>query len=344
MKQTTIAALVAAALAFSACEDDCTDMAAPETTITVKSATTSLEAANASGHVTIDAPIASAYTNHSEWLSLTVSGETVSFTAQDNDDPQSRNAILVVKKAEQDSIVVNISQLGLIFVVDNDDIILSSDAAATASFSVQSTREVTIASTPDWIEATVANGKVNLSISANATGSRRVGYVEVAAGAYTDKVFVSQFEFAKDVAGEYTLTYYDIDYEMDLTTKVTLSTSGLYLQKYDLTLPVQFDATNYALTLQSGQQIGTYNDKTAFIVFTDKNYQVSISAAATGKVSAPVVTDAEGNISATFAGSAYTSGSKTTTFAAFAIATSTSGSIDRNTQFPVIMENPKLTK
>ncbi len=343
MKQAIIV-LAFAALTLSACEDDCTDMAARETSISVKSATTSLEAANATGHVTIDAPIASAYTNHAEWLTLSVSGETVNFTAADNDDPQSRNAILVVKKAAEDSIVVNISQLGLIFVVENDDIILSTDAATTASFSVQSTREVSIASTPDWIEANVAGGKVNLTISENATGSRRAGYVEVAAGAYTDKVFVSQFEFAKDVAGEYNLSYYDLDLEMDLTTKATLSASGLYVAEIGLTLPVKFDAANYALTLQSGQQIGTYDGKTAFIVFTDKNYQVSISAAATGSVSAPIVTDAEGNVSATFAGSAFTQSGKVTPFSAFAIATSASGAIDRNTQFPVIMQNPKLNK
>ncbi len=346
MKKTYIAlmAALAAPLFFAACDEDCSDMAAPETTIKVSKAQTSLEATNGEGFVTIDAPIATAYTNHSEWLSLSVSGQTVSLSASDNDDPQSRNAILVVKKTESDSIVVNISQLGLIFVVENDDIILSSDDAAEVSFSVSSTRDVTIADAPDWAEAVVEGGKVKVSVSENTTGSRRIGYVTVAAGAYTEKVLISQFEFAKDVVGSYTLEYYDIDLEDYTSTSANITTDGLYVAEIGLTLPVKFDASSFALKLTSGSQIGTYGGKTAFLVFTDASYNVSISGAASGSVTAPLVTDSEGKTTATFAGTAYTSGSKSVAFSAFAIATSTSGALDRSVQFPVIMQSPKLVR
>ncbi len=346
MNKTYIALMAAAAssLFFAACDEDCSDMAAPETTIKVSKAQTNLEATNGEGYVTIDATVASAYTNHSEWLTLSVSGSTVNLSAADNDDPQSRNAILVVKKSESDSIVVNVSQLGLIFVVENDDIILTSDDAAEVSFSVSSTRDVTIADAPDWVSATVADGKVKVSVSENTTGSRRLGYVTVAAGAYTDKVLISQFEFAKDVAGAYTLEYYDIDLEDNTTTGAKLTTDGLYIAEIGLTLPVKFDASSFALTLVSGSQIGTYGGKTAFLVFTDASYNVSISGAATGSVSAPIVTAADGKTTATFSGTAFTSGSKSVAFSAFAIATSTSGALDRTAQFPVIMQSPKLVR
>ena len=98
---------------MASCSSDSDYQAVAESTINVLSAQTSLGPNASEGEVTVDCTPAKAYTDEPSWLSASIEGSTVKLAALANDSRQSRNAKLVIKKTEADSVVINVSQYGL---------------------------------------------------------------------------------------------------------------------------------------------------------------------------------------------------------------------------------------
>lgn len=99
---------------MASCSSDSDYQAVAESTINVLSAQTSLGPNASEGEVTVDCTPAEAYTDEPSWLSASIEGSTVKLAALANDSRQSRNAKLVIKKTEADSVVINVSQYGLV--------------------------------------------------------------------------------------------------------------------------------------------------------------------------------------------------------------------------------------
>lgn len=310
---------------MSSCSDDASSPIAMST-INIVSSKTSLGALAEEGNVVLDCVPSAAYTNSTDWLTVTTDGNTVKFSATQNSSIESRNAKLVIKKSANDSILVNVSQKGLVFVIKGEDLNLTSDDAYTTVYNMNSTIEAQVISCPDWIKASVNGGSLTIDVDKNESGSLRAGYVKVGYGEFADSIHVSQYEYAKDVAGNYTFSYYDDDEEeyVDLPATIKWDELNMTVAGYELSVPITFDAETNSISIQSGQYLGQVGNNYAYMLFLDESGMTGeqsyiASYNLTGLVTASL-TDALTEDGAEFKGSAYKLVGEATPFYAMMIA------------------------
>ncbi len=278
MKKHILIGLAALALVAS-CSKDNDYHAVAESTINVLSAQTSLGPNDSEGAVKVDCTPVQAYTDEPEWLSATVDGNTVKLAAIANDSRQSRNAKLVIKKAANDSIVLNVSQLGLVLTVDNSDFVLSTDRAGATLKECSCNTAVEITYAPEWATVTVdaAQGTMDVELSANTSGHFRADYIKYRAAGVRDSFIVKQYDFDKDIAGEYVLAYntFTEDRQVELrTVHATLSRDGLSISVPDYgdyTFPVIVNDSIGAVQIRSNQNIGRFGKYYVYNAFIDTN-------------------------------------------------------------------------
>ncbi len=276
MKKHIIIGMAALALVAS-CSNDNDYHAVAESTINVLSAKTSLGPNDSEGAVTVDCTPVQAYTDEPTWLTTTVDGNTVKLAALANDSRQSRNAKLVIKKAVNDSIVLNVSQYGLILTVDNADIVQSNDGAGSYTKKCSSNTAVEITYAPDWATATVdANeGTMSVELDANNTGHFRADYIKYKAAGVRDSFIVKQYDFDADIAGNYIFAYNTLNDSMKVefeTVHATLSRSGLSVTFPDYgkyTFPVIVNDSIGAVQIKSNQNIGRFGKYYVYNAFID---------------------------------------------------------------------------
>ena len=346
--------LAAVCIGLSSCGDDTATSPIAMSTINVLSAKTSLGALAEEGSVVLDCTPVAAYSNHPDWLTVSTSGNTVNFSASDNNSIESRNASLVIKKSANDSILVNVSQQGLVFVIKGEDLTLTTDDEYTTVYSMNSTIEPQVIASPDWVKATVSGTSLSVDVTKNESGSLRSGYVKVGYGEFADSILVTQYEYAKDVEGSYTFSYYDDDEEEDVDLAATLK--GNYLSMnvagYTMAVPVTFDAANYSISIQSGQYLGAVGSNYAYMLFLDESGKTGeqsyvASYNLTGLVTASLkeASTAEG---AAFKGYAYKLMGQETAFGSMMIAQykvkDTPSSKNKTGQTLAFMYSPKLYK
>ncbi len=356
MFQKTILSLTLALafLSLSSCGDDNQESPIAMSSINVLSAKTSLGALAEEGNVVLDCIPVAAYTNSTDWLTVSTSGNTVNFSATQNSSIESRNARLVIKKSANDSILVNVSQQGLVFVIKGEDLKLSSDDAYTAVYDMNTTIAPQVLSCPDWVKATVNGSSFTLDVTKNESGNLRSGYVKLGYADFADSILVTQYEYAKDVEGSYTFSYYDDDEEEDVDLAATLKGNNLTMNVagYTMSVPVTFDSDNYALNIQSGQFLGNVGSNYAYMLFLDKSGKTGeqsyvASYNLTGLVSASLK-DAQTKEGASFKGYAYKLMGEETPFNAFMIAQyrvkDTPASANKTGKTLAFMYSPKLYK
>lgn len=271
--------LLAASCLFglASCSDDDGNSATPLSTIKVVSAQTSLQARPDTGSVVVDCEPVKAYVSDADqsWLKVEVKGDSVKFYAKQNLTTESRNAMLTIKKSANDSVILNVDQLGMIFIVQNKvDIMQVNDNANSYYFNVKTDYEGKVVSTPDWITAEFKNSRLNIDVKPNEEGHIRVGYVAYSCGNFKDSVKVTQYDFEKDILGDYELWigYNPITDVMERKVDAVLSqnANGLVTLKFsalygNVTVPLQFpmtfDSDSISLTINSGDQVASYNNK-----------------------------------------------------------------------------------
>lgn len=270
------------AAAFTACSnDEGNDYIINDATVKVISTQTSIEAAGGEGKVVVDKAVMKAYSEQ-DWLSVSADGSEVSFIAQENIGRESRCANLVIKSTETDSVIVSVSQYGIIFTADNAKDISLSNVASTATIPVETTGNLRVVSAPEWVKATVVEDGINLDIEDNTTGSARSGWVVFAAGNIEDKVSVSQFD-ATDVFGKYMLTAVDATTGKDIEPMVCeIDAKSLSLPGLGLKATGTFSESAYTLSIKNGNYMGTYNGTRINAMFTtaDKTLVYSILSSA----------------------------------------------------------------
>jgi len=296
--------IAASSLLMLSCSDDNSDLATKLSTIHVLSADTNLDAVESTGSVVVDCNPIKAYSNADGWLNVSVDGNKVSFTAPQNPSVESRNAKLVIKKTETDSVALNISQQGLVLVVLGEDLELNSDEARVVTYPLKSSLTAKVAETPDWITPTIENNQLKLSVAENKTGMLRNGFVRIVSGELADTVNVLQYEYAKDIAGDYVLSMYDDDEEETVELDAQLKDGVLTIPSYNWTINVGYDYKANTFSIRSGQMIGRYNDNYLFLNFLDKD-GAGAYGNTSGYITAPLRYSDKDGISATFSGIAY---------------------------------------
>ena len=283
--------LAALCLGMVSCSEDKGE-ATPLSTINVIAAETSFESSESTGKVVVDCNPIAAYVDAADqqWLDVQVEQNTVTLSAKRNTSTESRNALLTIKKSANDSVMLNVDQKGMVFIVhDKVDIMQKNDLAGEYSYSVSSEIQPQILSTPSWIEANFANDKLNVKVSENNDGHVRQGYVTYSCGNMKDSVKVTQFELVKDLLGDYEL-WVDYNEETDLCeTKVpvnismtengavTMNFTSLYKNtNVNFQIPMTFSEDSLAFNITSGQLVASYQNKKNkwtyfYAIFVDPN-------------------------------------------------------------------------
>lgn len=268
--------LVALCLGMASCSDDKGE-ATPLSTINVIAAETSFESCESTGKVVVDCNPIKAYVDAADqqWLDVQVEQNTVSLTAKRNTSSESRNALLIIKKTANDSVMLNVDQKGMIFIVqDKTDILQQNDLAGEYSYSVQAEVLPQVLSAPSWVEANFTTDKLKVKLSKNDDGHMRQGYVTYSCGNMKDSIKVTQFELEKDFLGDYEL-WADYDEKTGTcSTKVpvkigttdngsiTMNFTSVYKNtNVDFQIPMTFSEDSLAFNITSGQLVASYKNK-----------------------------------------------------------------------------------
>lgn len=275
MKKSIYIIGMAAMGLMASCSSDSDYQAVAESTINVLSAQTSLGPNASEGEVTVDCTPAKAYTDEPSWLSASIEGSTVKLAALANDSRQSRNAKLVIKKTEADSVVINVSQYGLVLEMNKADMVFSSDEATEFVKAYNSNADVKVIYAPEWAKASVdtESKELKVSLSENTTGHLRADYIKYQVAAVTDSFVVKQFDFDKDIAGEYVYSYYDFNEDDKLeqqTVHATLSRTELSIPEMGLVFPITVNEKTGSVETHSSQCLGKVGKYFIYDTFLDE--------------------------------------------------------------------------
>ena len=200
-------------LILASCDDD---DKVEETGMKVLSAETSFDANGGEHEISVNKDIVKAYAVD-EWLAVDAKGNTVALTVGQNTSNESRHTTVVLKASETDSTIVNISQLGSVCVLDgaNSGIAAFSDAATSFSYYMKHDLPVEVSSSDSWITVNATKDSLKVDLAENTSGHLRRGWVAYSCGNVKDTISVSQYEFAKDIAGEYYFYGYNYQYSVN---------------------------------------------------------------------------------------------------------------------------------
>lgn len=184
---------------------------------------------------------------------------------------------MVVKSSPADSVIVNIDQYGFVFSTSLPQSLLLSDKAQAQTYTMEVDTPPTVASTADWLKATVNGDKLSLEATENATGHPRNATVTITTSngsTYTSNV--TQAEFNKDIAGEYYLLDGDslaagITYGTMVDFRVNKTgAKELYFPQLALSLSVAWNDATSTLTMAGGTPMGPFvMGKTTYYLFAD---------------------------------------------------------------------------
>lgn len=280
IKALIIAMTCMGGLSLYSCKDNPTDdMIQSNRQLKVVSVTgTTFKAAGGEDTLTVDKPITSAYANV-DWATLKIDKATnsVFVTAASNSSKQSRHTTVVVKSSPTDSVIVDFDQYGYVFATSLPQALLLSDKAQAQTYTMEVDTPPTVASTADWLKATVDGDKLSLEAEENATGHPRNATVTITTSngsTYTSNV--TQAEFNKDIAGEYYLLDGD-----SLAAGITSGTmvdlrenktgaKELYFPQLALSMSVAWKDASSTLTLAGGTPMGPFvMGKTTYYLFAD---------------------------------------------------------------------------
>jgi len=265
-------------LVFSCSNDDYVEKVS---SVQVIDASTLIDAAGGTETITVNLQGVTA-TAADSWLSTSVSGNVITLTAEPNTSRETRHTSVTIKAANGDQQVVSVSQMGLLLVLAERKVELSDDAES-ASVAVEHTNGgITVNSLAPWITATFnsATSKVEIKTEANNSGLGRQGQVEVKCQNYTEILTVEQFDFQKDVLGDYYFYYSRSATQAQWASLVATLTEEsliLHIGTTDFTIPITMpnqQASPYVVEVANEPFIGKYGDYFCYLGFDAYKYNL----------------------------------------------------------------------
>lgn len=270
--------LALATTALFSCSDD--DNNSNTTADGVQIVTRPSEIAPAGGEsaIEVNKPVASVYATNA-WLNVTAEGNTVKLSADANSSVESRHSNVVIKASENDSTVISVSQLGLVFHYEDGNVSMGNNGGKFAKF-VKHNEPMEIERMPEWASATVDGDSIRVDVSANATGNARGGYVVFKSSAMKDSILISQADFSQ-LKGDYFFGGKDLTTGQEGYTPAKLYSKNrmYYVQLSNLkwSFDCLYDEKNMTLTTYNATWVGTYNNQ-YYIASMLMNDQAKISA------------------------------------------------------------------
>ncbi len=254
--------LALATTALFSCSDD--DNNSNTTVDGVQIVTRPSEIAPAGGEsaIEVNKPVASVYATNA-WLNVTADGNTVKLSADANSSVESRHSNVVIKASENDSTVISVSQLGLVFHYEDGNVSMGNAGGKFAKF-VKHNEPMEIERMPEWASATVDGDSIRVDVSANTTGNARGGYVVFKSSAMKDSILISQADFSQ-LKGDYYFGGYDLTTGQEGYTDAKLYTKNrmYYVQLTNLkwSFDCLYDDKNMTLTTYNATWVGTLNNQ-----------------------------------------------------------------------------------
>lgn len=253
--------LALATTALFSCGDD--DNNSTTTVDGVQIVTRPAEIAPAGGEsaIEVNKPVASVYATNA-WLNVTAEGNTVKLSADANGSVESRHSNVVIKASDNDSTVVSVSQLGLIFNYEDGNVSMGNAGGKFAKF-VKHNEPMQIERMPEWATATVDGDSIRVDVSANTSGNARGGYVVFKSNALKDSILISQADFSQ-LKGDYYFGGYDLSTGQEGYTdaKLYLKNRMYYVQLTNMkwSFDCLYDEKNMTLTTYNATWVGTYKN------------------------------------------------------------------------------------
>lgn len=254
--------LALATTALFSCSDD--DNNSTTTVDGVQIVTRPAEIAPAGGEsaIEVNKPVASVYATNA-WLNVTAEGNTVKLSADANGSVESRHSNVVIKASDNDSTVVSVSQLGLIFNYEDGNVSMGNAGGKFAKF-VKHNEPMQIERMPEWATATVDGDSIRVDVLANTSGNARGGYVVFKSNALKDSILISQADFSQ-LKGDYYFGGYDLTTGQEGYTDAKLYTKNrmYYVQLTNLkwSFDCLYDDKNMTLTTYNATWVGTLNNQ-----------------------------------------------------------------------------------
>ena len=197
-KILSLMVLLAGVISFTSCGDDDDATYTAPAQLSLKSADAFYEAAGGTGSIVVNSSETITATSNVEWLTVSVSGNTVNLTVAANDKLEGRSTNVVLKTASA-SKEVNISQRGIIYGIpegDAGDNTFTLDDAENAKIviPVAQTAGMTVTSQAEWLTASFNSetSAIEIVAASNDDEEARTGLVEVQTGSIKEDLTIVQ--------------------------------------------------------------------------------------------------------------------------------------------------------
>ena len=194
-------ALIAAVALFTACgSDDASYNATP--TLDIESADVLFEAEGGDGYITANTTSELTATTESNWVTLTVTGNVVTVTADPNITLDGRSAVIKLSAGGTEA-TVTATQKGSIYGVPSLEFEIG-DYNASLEIPVVHNMPVSVESNVDWITAVFneETNQIELVAENNDEEDERVGSITVSMGDYSDEITITQIGFLLELEKE----------------------------------------------------------------------------------------------------------------------------------------------
>lgn len=265
--------LALATTALFSCSDDDNNSTTTVDGVQIVTRPSEISPAGGESAIEVNKPVASVYATNA-WLNVTAEGNTVKLSADANSSVESRHSNVVIKASENDSTVISVSQLGLVFHYEDGNVSMGNNGGKFAKF-VKHNEPMEIERMPEWASATVDGDSIRVDVSANTSGNARGGYVVFKSSAMKDSILISQADFSQ-LKGDYYFGGYDLTTGQEGYTDAKLYTKNrmYYVQLTNLkwSFDCLYDDKNMTLTTYNATWVGTLNNQyyIASMLLSDK--------------------------------------------------------------------------
>ena len=250
-------------LSYTSCNDDEGIEYTQVSPIKIISRDVNFPASASQGSIVVDAPGEFTVSKTDQgWCTTTISGSTIQVSVEENLGLESRNSMLTIR-CGNDTTSIAVIQSGVIFDLSAGSQILLGNEAKTYSYDIKCNTDLTLTPSDEWISVSVEEDKMNITLTENNTGHVRRGSIAYKAGKNEDKITITQYDFEKDIAGEYMFLFTNAEsgalQYLDATLSKTGNAYSIELTGLGFSIPVTYNKTNGDLTLKAGQYIGDYD-------------------------------------------------------------------------------------
>ncbi len=297
-------ALVTCCIAgFTSCDDDIDNPYARVSSVSIVSCDVDFDACADQGVVHFSAPGTVTVTPTVDWCTAEVNADSVVVKVTQNCSVSGRATQLVLR-CGSDTATVSVTQMGVRVIKDFTGIGVETDEAYENAYPITSNVVLSVLSSSDWVEASIADDTLHLSVQANNTGALRIGELVIGSETYTDTIRVVQADYSTDIEGSYRLYYYN---SSGTLRNISATISGTTLTVMGYNIAIDFDYESGEFSVECGQYVGMSESfNYVYLVFATQVLD-DLSYYWTGYntgyyMTAPVVVAEDGSFTAEFSG------------------------------------------